>query len=149
MSLTVTANFDLKQTILKVLDQILPKVVFLFQNTKSEHHYRIQHIRIRKETKFLLRQTVFVFLAKCAREWYRMLTHRQPNKYSLKLTLSCPNIPYFFTYYKLYLLKTTKSLVLDRLATYCFNITLGVGRRDANVLRFHIYFDKCFFNPKQ
>lgn len=55
MSLTVTAIFDLKQTILKVLDQILPKVVFLFQNTKSEHHYRIQHIRIRKETKFLLR----------------------------------------------------------------------------------------------
>ena len=55
-----TDTFDL-------LDQICPKKVFPLENRKSEHHYRILHIRINVSTKFhnLLIKYLNLIKSKC------------------------------------------------------------------------------------
>ena len=47
-------------------DQICPKMAFLVENRKSEHHHGILHIQISQGTKFLLKLKILTFSTKFA-----------------------------------------------------------------------------------
>ena len=72
------------------MNQILPKKVILVQHRKLGHHHWIHHIQISLDTKFHLKQRIYVF-------WSNLLKKGRKN------LVSC--IPKFFSDHEIYLEK--------------------------------------------
>ena len=66
--------------------EICPKNIFPVQNSKSEYHHRIQHIRISLVAKFHLKQRNLIFVTKILFSvWNRMSKHHRIEYICIKL----------------------------------------------------------------
>ena len=65
-----------------IFEQICPKRVFSNLNSKKEHHYQIQHIRIDLSTKFHLKQTILLFLPNLLKKSIKNLVYHKYPPYS-------------------------------------------------------------------